>query len=272
MRKIEIEFTANVCEINSQSCIFCEDSNVQMGQSTTDFIKNYPRIREATQVIESTPNHYVISDIAPIIEDHLLVVSRTHFLSFAKVFSDIKGESEELIQRIVKKMQTLHQDKEIVLFEHGAGTIGNTVINCGGCGGNDHAHLHILPVPRTSNIEDKESIAHSVAENYQLNLYETTRATNLDFMSTTNGAPYLYLSATERDSGFLLVQNIPEIIIPSQLLRKEIATKIFGYNAKDVTKWHWRDMLLFNPQLCEERIIRTLSRWNHPQKESNEGT
>lgn len=271
MTNIESGFTPDFCEIDRSKCIFCESSHLQVGQSTVDFVKTYPRLHKEAQVVASSPNHYVISDIAPVTEDHLLVISRDHFPSFAALAPDIKGESEELAQSIVERMRSLHEDKEIILFEHGVGAIGNSVINCGGCGGNDHAHLHILPVPRTPDLVGIDSIACSVAESYSLNLHETLGATNLDFMPITGGAPYLFVASADSNSGFLLVQPTADIVIPSQLLRKEIATKILGYKAEDITGWHWRDMLLFNPQLGEERVLRTLSRWSN-QQEGNEGT
>lgn len=91
---------------------------------------------------------FVLPDLFPIMEGHILLVPQAHFSSFSNVKMDneYKKEADYLIS-LIKKFLMKTFSKPVVVFEHGG--IAQTV---------PHAHLHFLPTD-LSVLEDISEIA-----------------------------------------------------------------------------------------------------------------
>jgi len=248
--------------INPENCAFCGQFEIEIGsRGTQEFFQVYPTFREKGQVINASDNFVLIPDIAPITEDYLLLVSKAHFSSFAAIPKTIEVESEQMMEVVVRRMKEFHQESEIIAFEHGVGTINGRTILCGGCGRTDHAHLHILPVPKMKLNNIAERLAKKVCDNFELKTKDIPALPNLDINSVTKGYPYLYLGSSIAEHGYVLVQESIDASIPPQLIRKLLAVEVFGIREEDRMRWDWTDLIFAYPKQEERMILNTLNRW-----------
>lgn len=240
------------------SCVFCGIFEAKVGGGTSEFFQIYPNLSELGQVIEVTNNFVLIPDIAPLTINHLLLVTRSHLPSLASTPESNLEELSKFVGKTVGRMKGFHPDSEIVVFEHGVGTIEGKVVQCGSCGRTDHAHLHILPMPKGKLLE-LETLAKGIASIHGLRLEKIEPLPNVEFRKISMDYPYLYLSSNKNQHAYLFVQDSLKTEVPSQLIRKLLAVK--GFEEKEQIKWDWRDFTIFYPELGEKMIIDTLKHW-----------
>ena len=244
-------------EINPEDCAFYGQFD-KGSKGTEEFFQIYPALRERGQIIASSDNFILIPDIAPISADHLLVVPKSHFRSFASLPESFNGEFEQIVSEAINKMQNFHPTSEIIAFEHGMGTIDEQTIMCGGCGRTEHAHLHIFPAPKNKNGSVGEKLKQIISR--YLMGKESSPLPKLGIGTLTGRLPYLYLWSNAMDSSLVFIQDSSSITIPSQLIRKLIATEILKIGAKG-NRWDWREYIIFNAKQGEKILLDTLNRW-----------
>ena len=244
-------------EINPEDCAFYGQFD-KGSKGTEEFFQIYPALRERGQIIASSDNFILIPDIAPISTDHLLLVPKIHFRSFASLPASFNKEFEWIVSETINKMQNFHPSSEIIAFEHGMGTIDEQIIMCGGCGRTEHAHLHILPIPKNKSGNVGEKL-NKIISQYLMGK-ESPPLPKLDIGTLTGKLPYLYLWSNAMNSSLVFIKDSLKTTIPSQLIRKLIATEILTIGAKG-NRWDWREYIIFNAKQGEEILLDTINRW-----------
>ncbi|OGY78934.1 MAG: hypothetical protein A3B74_03515 [Candidatus Kerfeldbacteria bacterium RIFCSPHIGHO2_02_FULL_42_14] len=244
-------------EINPEDCAFYGQFD-KGSKGTREFFEIYPALQEKGQIIISSDNFILIPDIAPITADHLLVVPKNHFRSFASLPKSFNEEVEQIVSEAVNKMEKFHPNSEVVAFEHGMGTIDDQIIMCGGCGRTEHAHLHILPIPKGKDENVGKKLKQTISQ--YLTGIKSLPLPKLDISTLTGKFPYLYLWSSIMDSSLVFIQDSLKITIPSQLIRKLIATEVLKIDEKG-NRWDWREYIIFNAKQGEKTLLNTLNRW-----------
>jgi hypothetical protein len=135
------------------------------------------------------------------------------------------------------------------------------VIRCGGCGRTDHAHLHLLAAPKTTNEPIGCLLAKQIVERTTLSMREVPPPPGPPFERHTGRMPYLYLWSGRMDTALIFMQTSSESSIPSQLIRRLLAAEISGTPESDRFRWDWRDYVIIHQPQGEKLISETLSRW-----------
>ena len=247
-------------EINLEDCAFYGQFN-EGSKGTQEFFQIYPALREKGQIITSSDNFILIPDIAPITTDHLLVVPKNHFRSFASLPKSFNKELEQIVSEVINKMQKFHPSSEIIAFEHGMGIIGAQTIMCGGCGRTEHAHLHILPVRKDNDGGGVgKKLKQIISQNFNLTNKESLPLPRINIGALTGKLPYLYFWSSMMNSSLIFIQDSLKISIPSQLIRKLIFNEMPRIKGEE-SKWDWREYILFNAKQGERMLLDTLNRW-----------
>src|SRR3989338_4135 len=99
-------------EINPEDCAFYGQFD-KGSKGTREFFEFYPALQEKGQIIISSDNFILIPDIAPITADHLLVVPKNHFRSFASLPKSFNEEVEQIVSEAVNKMENMDDNTNI---------------------------------------------------------------------------------------------------------------------------------------------------------------
>lgn len=127
---------------HSRPCCLCSQIR---GEPANDLIAAMlPDQPYARRVMLETEPFAAVPSLGPLVPGHSLLCPKAHIQSFAELDSSLDGEflaAKENLRRILARLY----DSPIHLFEHGMATGGTRAICTV-----DHAHLHFLPLPRTS--------------------------------------------------------------------------------------------------------------------------
>ena len=220
------------CRIND--CPFC-----RLARGGKDwFAEQYG---ESPQVDDNTTEILAIVDSFPMGREggHLLLAPRQHVTALAQV-----GDSAELARmtkRVEGHLSRLYPDYRLLTFEHGAGAIAGDAIRCGGCHV-DHAHGHIVLVPRDVEFDAIRQEVETVLAGLGWDLAVQSRATERPFVgmrSWVQDRPYLQIGELSNGTSQAITyrQDNSEASIPSQLLRKIIAQQL---GKPQPSWWNWK--------------------------------
>src|SRR6266699_6030860 len=106
-------------ESNSTYCAFCQHSDI------------------ARYVLKETPNFLIVTDHAPLVEGHLLIIPRRHYTCYGDVPAELDAELFTLKREIQQFLAQYYAP--VVFWEHGI--FRQTVF---------HAHLHCFPFGETT--------------------------------------------------------------------------------------------------------------------------
>jgi diadenosine tetraphosphate (Ap4A) HIT family hydrolase len=99
----------------------------------------------ATRILEETANIATVVDLSPLLEGHLLVAPKKHYLSFAAAMLDHQHEIILMLERASAWVRETYHS--VALFEHGSTSDDAS----GAC--IEHAHIHVLPVAATGLVD-----------------------------------------------------------------------------------------------------------------------
>nr|WP_321357812.1 hypothetical protein [uncultured Draconibacterium sp.] len=179
----------------------------------------------------------VIPSIGSIVEGWLLMIPKTHFISFAYMSQELLIEAQEVSVQIINIIKKEY-NSDVVVFENGAGEL-NTKIGCGV----DYAHIHFVPI--------KINAKHIIDSFYKRELL-WKKIFSLKELSTYKTNYYLI-----NDSSNYFV-GIPPFA-ESQLIRKGIAESVGMPHKFDWKKYPF-----------EENVVKTINRFKHQTIEINE--
>lgn len=253
---LPVEMRAEACQFTPERvqdiCVFCDDFDISKG--TGLFYKLFPELKDTKQVIEETPHHVLLPDIGPLVEDHLLVVSKSHVSSYASLPEEgHAADYESLVGRVIGKMEELHPGYKAITFEHGVGFVDGQLIRCGGCGRTDHAHLHVLPVFKEECTYLFQDLALHIKTAIGFQSVRLEKPYNIGCLRSATG-DYPYLMIGDSIEGMAFIQNDSHII-PSQYIRQWLGERL------GIEHHNWKILLAESPQIAQTRIAKTLQSW-----------
>lgn len=190
------------------------------GSASTEFSRTYegnPRSR----ILSETILLAVIADISPLVEGHLLVVPKKHYLNFASVIEDYRQEAVRVIRRARDWVRETYGS--VALFEH-----GSTSDPGGAC--IVHAHIHVLPVSVTG-----------LAAVMRRDEMELTALGDITSWTEISKTPHPYLLCSDGERSLV---TFPAVPVRRQYLRSA-AAEVLGIPDPE---WDWslvvrRDLL-----------------------------
>jgi diadenosine tetraphosphate (Ap4A) HIT family hydrolase len=164
-------------------CYFCDrlfELNKEIGVASDEAI------------IYQDSNVFIIPDIAPVVEGHFLIVTKTHWNSFANVDDDTYTSLERAKEYL---RHSVFKNKKVLFFEHGA-VRENTAGAC-----IDHAHMHIIPI--SSDIDIDKFITNFVSsKKIKVNKYSIQKCAK-------DNQPYLFYEIEENSQWYYPVEWLP---------------------------------------------------------------
>lgn len=170
---------------------------------------------------------------------HVLIVPRRHMTSLAQ-FTDASAIFDAMATT-KQVLCSIFPDHWLFAFEHGPGELNGQPVKCGGCHV-DHAHGHVLVLPREVDFESIRNLTERTLTELRWDLDAQTFESDSPFLGITNfvGAqPYLQIGVLhgEQDRVFTYRQESATQSIPSQLLRKIVST-VAGKESP--IHWNWK--------------------------------
>lgn len=165
-------------------------------------------------LVKETENFVVMPSIGSLMPGYLLVVPRLHVLSFGLLSSTLDGELVQVLDFLTHWINRTYQSS-CIFFEHGSVSFTKRGGSC-----TDHAHLHVVPVPKSVDLVSvmKRDFATRKIEG----LNELREQVKRD-------VPYLFL---RHHDGSLYVCDAPDA--KSQHLRRDLVKQL---NLGEV--WDW---------------------------------
>jgi diadenosine tetraphosphate (Ap4A) HIT family hydrolase len=191
-------------------CVFCRPAAVTNDNITFD---NTPKGVATSLIVTETSNFAVVLDIAPIVENHCLLIPKRHLSAFAYLTSRQWDEAEMLLGQMTKTLARM-DGFQPSLFEHGTHALSNLPSCCV-----EHAHIHIVPTEEDLTCKIKED-GFSLIEVGGYN----------EVSPIIRQTPYLYYRASSQEGHFYNASNMP-----SQYLRRILADSL------GLEIWNWRD-------------------------------
>lgn len=216
----------------ASGCIFC-DLLTGEREGAGPFWGMFGWHEITSAIVAETPHFAVVPDAAPIVEGHLLVLTKEHLHSIAHLSAAFYPKLEKILQHL-HDVLSRHYSAPIVL-EHGAASAQQRAGCCV-----DHAHLHIVPVTVDLMPFLEPRFVKMPLRDFH------------DLQAHFRGRPYLLVvSATGAMFGF----DAP--ICPSQFHRQLLAVTL-GYPSE----WDWRQGIKDEARraIYKERIARLLSK------------
>jgi ATP adenylyltransferase len=179
--------------------------------------KAYDRFTEEkyfNEALFESKNFKIIPSLGSLIEGWLLVLPKSHYISFGAINNDdLYRELETLLNYISPFIE--QEYGKYVIFEHGP-VKPETVVGCGV----DYAHLHIVPM----EIDLIQKSSKHINENIW------TKIPNLGFTSTYYNSSLPYLLVQDHNKNTFIGTDDK---IPSQLFRQIIAEHLGISNQYD---------------------------------------
>lgn len=199
-------------------CPFCEEI-------ATDLPPDRDGVGVSSRRVFETHSFVVFADISPLTTGHLIVVPRSHVLSFGAVVRTNAEELAVLVERLARTLRRRYC--EPLLLEHGSDSSSDG----GGCVA--HAHLHFIPVEA-----DLTSVLHPYSSRGVSSFQDLAQWADED-------RPYVFVGNR------LGVGHVADQLqgIPKQFIRIEVA-KALGLAGP---LWDWRSHIL------TENLTRTVS-------------
>lgn len=197
------------------------------GHESNEFTRTYdgdPRSR----VLDETHHFAIVVDISPLVEGHLLIVPRKHYLNFGSAMVDYPDEAIGALERARDWVRETYGT--VALFEH-----GTTPDRAGGAC-IDHAHVHVLPVAAEA-------------------LVDVMRGDDLELETLGDIASWMDIADTSRSyflcsDGESLLVAFPVRPVRRQYLRSA-AAQVLGMSDPD---WDWA--LFIRKDLLRETVRR----------------
>jgi len=143
-------------------------------------------------IIYQDENVFITPDIAPVVEGHFLIITKTHWNSFANVDDDTYASLERAKEYL---RCSVFKDEQILFFEHGA-VRKNTAGAC-----IDHAHIHVIPM--TFDIDIDGFIGEFVSSKKTVaNKYNIQKCAK-------EGQPYVFYELDKNSQWYYPVDFLP---------------------------------------------------------------
>ena len=181
-------------------CCFCDKGDSESGRFSENRKIGLPC---EDSIIYEDDNIFITPDIAPLVVGHFLIITKTHYSSFASV-DDKTYKSLERAKNYLKN--TVFTDEKLLFFEHGA----VTEHSAGAC--IDHAHIHAMPLNEDIDIDD-------LINKFGFISSDKIRATRESLaLCAVNKKPYIFYDTNDNGQWYYPVDALPK-----QFFRRIIA-------------------------------------------------
>ncbi len=192
------------CEaLDKPDCPFCSGDRFQLNRNAA--------LPGAGSIVWGDDEVYVSSDIAPIVEGHVLITTVRHYLSAADAPVGTRRAIRRAQSRITRLFREVYRVPAL-FFEHGA----RVARAAGSC--IDHAHVHAVP------------LTVPLVEWVQARVGTGRPGTYDDAARDEPATSYLYVEEETR------AITIPVSVVPSQVLRAGLAGLLH------LGEWRWQHM------------------------------
>lgn len=193
------------------SCEFCAEF-----QSTPE--SRFHRVYGAhlnSRIVLKSRSFAVLPTIGQLFKGSLLIVPELHIETLSMLKSSELVELEQVVMTTEKMIGSFGRP---LIYEHGA-----RMCTSSGCG-IYHAHLHVIPVPRTLRLQE-------------LSLGELVQKGSLTaaLLELHSAPQYLLCRDTEHNLGFVLPATDDDPRFRSQFMRRHLA-RLFSLQ----NEWDWR--------------------------------
>ena len=181
-------------------CLFCPNLRFQVNREL--------KLPGASSILWGDDDLYVVPDVAPLVEGHLLIISTDHHICFGAC-PESTAQALDAARRFVRRLFREVYQVDPLFVEHGP----TRCYKAGAC--INHAHLHCLPVtlPVRDCVESRLGGVMEATIETLRTLYQS-------------GTSYIYLENGD-DQGWAY----PTDNLPSQFLRQTV-TSLLGRNDK----------------------------------------
>ena len=204
--------------------------------------------RLAERILWMSDHFVLISCLFPVTEMELLLIPRTHELSFANLPVEYSEEIDTALALLRSKLGC----QDYLLFEHGSGhskgpltVYGQSIL---------HAHLQIIPL-ETDVLP--QMVEHIQDEQHFREVFDIALRKEGDLIACLKqrsaGRPYLFIHQAGRGKLFLESPTA----IPSQFLRRISAEAIEGPGSF----WDWKKISRDEQEMVTQRRKRLYDRW-----------
>lgn len=188
-----------------------------------------------SEVLSETAGFAVISDVAPAVPGHVLIVTKSHYQALAKLPLHLLQALDPVVRDVRGRLDRIY-GLPTVVFEHGMCDRGR-LASCG----IDHAHLHVLPLG--CSLEDRFRQDHEVNGLQSLSNLPLRVGGLGEYLLLAGGAASTYLIAFPADA-------------TRQYFRRVVA-EVTGSEF-----WNWSDDLLVGSQTARRcRILDLHNAW-----------
>lgn len=170
--------------------------------------------KAAYRRVHETKNFSVLISIGPLVQGHVMVVSRQHYLSMGDMPEELYEEFNQAQKSTWEALDATYR-KPVISFEHGPAVKG---CHAGACV--DHAHLHMMPFNKTISWKANEFGERQYHSGY---VHQVLREL------VNNGKSYLHIHENGESFIFKLTKDLP-----SQFMRRVISEQTGKENT-----WDW---------------------------------
>jgi ubiquinone/menaquinone biosynthesis C-methylase UbiE/diadenosine tetraphosphate (Ap4A) HIT family hydrolase len=189
--------------LEEAGCPFCSSDRFRLNREIG--------LPASSSILWGDGDFYVIPDIAPLVEGHLLLISTNHYPSIGAIPSTLIDPLQRQ-KTAVRQLLQIAYGKPTMFLEHGS-------VRCGEAGSCiSHAHLHCLPC----ELPIREVIEKMLGEGKHASIAELRGLFD-------EGQSYLYIEETTGNGCVY-----PERILPLQYLRQ-----VFLQLTND-NEWRWQ--------------------------------
>lgn len=190
-----------------------------------------------TSILESK-NFRIIPSIGAMVEGWLLLIPKSHIISFCYLSQELVEEFEELKTKTINLLESVYE-KPVVVFENGA-IEDKTNIGCGV----DYAHLHLVPF--------KIDVRNIVDSHYDCLLDWKNVSSFTEILDIRKNTAYYYLEFDNRK----IYTEVPNS--SSQLIRKGIAKKL-----NIPLSYDWKEFSFVNNVIKTIEKLEVVETLNH---------
>ncbi len=200
-------------------CEFCREF---AGDSDARFYSQYPGLKN--RIVQETGEFLAVPTLGQLFPGSLLVLPRHHVHACAMLSAPLRKRLCDFVESVMHRCERFGHP---IFFEHGAAP------HTGGSCGIYHAHIHIVPLPTKTSLEE-------------LFDYPNSRTSALEHALSRLSSVEHYLLIGDNDRTFYADMTHVQPAPPSQYFRQQLAKT---YRTR--LHWDWRAAPAYEKDLVD---------------------
>jgi hypothetical protein len=201
-----MELMVDGCEPDYRDiCGFCAELEKRPDNNVLHALM--PSIALSQFILSESDNFAIIPAVGSFVDNYVLLVPKSHVLSFGFLPPEVDDEFDSVFGSIVRSLSA--EGEGVVAFEHGAESFRNRGGSC-----TDHAHMHIFPATAALDVREDISAEFEVRQ-------VAPALAPLRHQVEVRKKPYLWMRGLD---GSALICDAPEAL--SQHVRRVIFARM----------------------------------------------